>query len=987
MPRPRLLTDHQRAVLLAIPHPNEARLVARYYTFSENDLKVIQQQYDANNQFALAVHLCFLRYPGRVWQVDEAVPDYLLNYIGQQLNIDSEILRDYTPTTIQRYRHLRILRQEFGFHHFDDNTKAILQGWLTSWALSTNKAWVLMNSLVEKMRREQIIIPAMATLEEFLHPIMQQADTENFRRLTADLTDEQKRRLDLLWANQGGTQLSYRTWLQQPPGWATVDNLLGLLDRLTFIRQVSLDTEQHYQVNPNRLRQLARDVERLTVWRLRRIQDEQQKYALVVAFVVQQTSVLIDQTLEMFLLLYHQIFKRAQNDQSKQFHNDGKAINQHLHQYLAVGKALITARQRQQDPFEAIEAVVPWDTFVADMEQVAVLVRPVTFDFLELVSHRYSYVRRFSPALLQAFDFQSAEDDNGLRQGIQLIRDLDQGKRSVLPDWTPTDFVDPRWQPYVFGKDGIQRRYYELCILSELRQRLRSGDIWVEGSQNFRNLADFLIPDDQWQMMREAKAIPVSVPLDCITYLRSRHQLLHEQLTIVDEGLAKGIFPDVELVGDRLKISRTKLDIPSDMKQVTTAVYKLLPHIRITDLLLEVDATVNFSRHFTHLQSDEPIDDPVLLCTALLAGAINLGVEKMAIASRHTTYDKLAWVTDWFIRDETYSKALSDLVHFQLANPFAQHWGSGMTSSSDSQYFPVGGTRSLAAHHNPYYGSEPGIAFYTHVSDQHSPFYVQVIATRVREAPYMLNGLLNHDTQLDIREHSTDTTGFTDHIFALCHLLGFRFAPRIRRFNENRLYTIHPKKMYPALKPLIAARINTDVIYECWDDTLRIASSLRLGTVTAPVFVQRLAAYPKRNRWAKALREIGRLDRTFFSLQWIQDPSFRQRVNIALYKGEARNGLARAVCLHRQGRIRDRGLQEQQYRASALNLVVGAIIVWNTIYIQQAVLRLREQGMEITDDHLRHLSPLGWEHITLTGDYVWDTQLTTNLNNLRDLRT
>ncbi len=105
-----------------------------------------------------------------------------------------------------------------------------------------------------------------------------------------------------------------------------------------------------------------------------------------------------------------------------------------------------------------------------------------------------------------------------------------------------------------------------------------------------------------------------------------------------------------------------------------------------------------------------------------------------------------------------------------------------------------------------------------------------------------------------------------------------------------------------------------------------------------------------------------------------------------VYKGEARNGLARAVCLHRQGRIRDRSLQEQQYRASALNLVVSAIIVWNTIYIEQAVLRLREQGMQITDDHLRHLTPLGWEQITLTGDYVWDTQLTTNLNNLRDLR-
>jgi TnpA family transposase len=803
----------------------------------------------------------FLRYPGRVWQVDDAIPDYLLSYIQQQLNIEPSVLQDYSPSTTQRHRQFHILRQDFGFHTFNNNMKSILRSWLTPWALSTNKALALMDGLIEKMRREQIIIPAISTLEQFLYPIMQQADSNNFHRLTSDLTDKQKQHLNLLLANQGGTQLSYRTWLQQPPGLPTVDNLLTLLDRLAFIRRIDLNLPTDQPVNPNRLRQLARDVERLTTWRLRRIKNKTQIYAMLVAFVLQETSVLIDQTLEMFLLLYHQIFNRAKNNQTKQFYKDGKTINQHLRQYLDVGKALIAARRRQADPFQAIEKIMPWETFVTNMEQIETLVRPVTFDFLELVGNRYSYVRRFSPTLLQAFDFQGTEDSAGLRQGIQLIRDIDQNKRSELPDWTPTDFVNKRWKSYVFDKSGIQRRYYELCALSQLREQLRSGDIWVNGSQNFQNLADYLIPDDQWQTMREANAIPVSVPLNCVTYLRSRHEALHEQLQIVDEGLAKGDFPGVELLDDRLKMSRTKLDVPSNMKQITRAVYNLLPRIRITDLLLEVDATVNFSSHFTHLQSDEPIDDPVLLCTALLARAINLGVEKMAIASRHTTYDKLAWMADWFIRDETYSKASSDLVHFQLSNPFAHHWGSGMTSSSDSQYFPVGGTRSLAAHRNPYYGSEPGIAFYTHVSDQNSPFYVQVIATRVRKAPYMLNGLLNHDTQLDIREHSTDTTGFTDHIFALCHLLGFRFAPRIRRFHENRLYTINPKKMYPTLNPLIAARINTDVVHECWDDTLRIASSLRLGTVTAPVFVQRLSAYPKQNRWAKALREIGRLER------------------------------------------------------------------------------------------------------------------------------
>jgi hypothetical protein len=311
MRKPRLLTEHQRSVLLSLPDPTEERLIARYYTFSENDLEIIQRQHSASSQFALAVQLCFLRYPGGVWQIDEVVPDYLLDYIGQQLQLDSDVLQPYASTSPLRRNHLRSLRQQFNFHLFDDTTRSLLYKWIYPQALSTNKARVLMNNLIEKMRYEQIIIPTISALETFLHPIIQKADTENYRRLTSGLTDMQKQHLDLLLANQGGTKLSYRTWwLQQPPGLATVDNLIGLIDRLHFIRLINLNTLPSYQVNQNRLHQLARRVERLTTTRLKNIRDEELRYAMLVAFVLLETSVLIDHTLDMFLLLYHRIIKQ-----------------------------------------------------------------------------------------------------------------------------------------------------------------------------------------------------------------------------------------------------------------------------------------------------------------------------------------------------------------------------------------------------------------------------------------------------------------------------------------------------------------------------------------------------------------------------------------------------------------------------------------------------------------------------------------------------
>lgn len=987
MPRNTILTARQREQVMAFPHSDETRLIARSYLFSEQDLAIIRQQKSPGNQFAFALHLCVLRYPGRIWQIGETLPSYLVNLVAEQLDLPVSALDDYQHEPDLRRSQLYRLRQQFHFHSFNDTTKQLLRDWMMPAALGTDKAMVLMTILLSKMRHEKIIIPSLSLLEDFLHGIIQQANQQTFAALTASLRPRQQQRLDVLLSNRDDSGQSYATWLQQPGGRATVNNLLTILDRLTFLRNLELGVPGDYVVNANRLSQLARRCQRLSAWHLRDLRNPAERYALLVALLLQLQSELIDQALNMFILLYHAVFKRARNAYSQQFFKDGKTINQYLRQYVAMGRILIAARHRRQDAFQALDEVFSWDDFVHDIEQAETLMRPRNFDFLTLVGNRYSYVRRFSPALLQALTLEGYKGTDGLRQGLQLIREIDEQQRPQLPAWAPTDFVDARWEPYVFEGGELQRRYYELCALDKLRDHLRSGDIWVEGSQQFRHLKSFLIPDEQWQAMLDRDVIPVAVPRDPLTYLRLRHDALHYQLQQVDEGLANGDFEGVALVNERLKFSRVTLDIPDDMDTVRRAVYRLLPRIRITDLLLEVDATVHFSQHFTHAQTGDPLDNPPGLCTALLAGAINLGIEKMSLASHHINYDRLAWIADWYIRDNTYAKAMAQLTHFQMSNPFAYHWGTATTSSSDAQYFPTGGFQSATTRRNPYYGKEAGIAFYTHVSDQHSPFYTQVISTHVREAPYMLNGLLHHDTQLDIHEHTTDTKGFTDHIFALCHLLGFRFAPRIRGLSNLKLYPIKHKRHYPTLQPLLGSRINTQLIFDDWLDMLHIASSLRLGTVTPPLFIQRLAQYPRQNRWAKTLRELGRLERAFFTLDWIQDKSLRQRVHQAFYKGEARNALARAVCIHRLGRIHDRSLQDQHYRASALNLVVSAIVVWNTIYIEQAVQHLRRQGWDITDKHLEHLTPLGWEHISLTGDYVWNPNLSTNLTNLRDLRT
>ncbi|MBV8611589.1 MAG: Tn3 family transposase, partial [Singulisphaera sp.] len=121
---------------------------------------------------------------------------------------------------------------------------------------------------------------------------------------------------------------------------------------------------------------------------------------------------------------------------------------------------------------------------------------------------------------------------------------------------------------------------------------------------------------------------------------------------------------------------------------------------------------------------------------------------------------------------------------------------------------------------NARYGNDPGVTFYTHVSDQYAPFHTKVINATVRDATHVLDGLLYHESDLRIEEHYTDTAGFTDHVFALCHLLGYRFAPRIRDLADKRLATIERPNRYPALEGLIGTTLNTRQITAHWDEIL-----------------------------------------------------------------------------------------------------------------------------------------------------------------------
>lgn len=983
MPTRELLTPAQRLRLDELPVDLDDRLMARYHTLSEEELAAALRRRTPTGRLGFAVQIALLKFPGRPLRAAEAAPEKIARYVASQLGEDPRAMDSYVGAArgrtgagreTTRREHLSEISKMLGLRHFDGDARAELRAWLLGVAAITDSGVALVEALLEEMRRRAIVVPAMYAVEGLAWEARREARRAVAEALVGGLAREQLAQLDILLATPPEATRSPLVWLRQPPGAASPQNFLKIIEKLRFVRSHELSSEASRLVHHNRLSRLAAEGARMTPQNLSTLEAGRRR-ATLVAYLLERVASLTDEALEMHDRMVGEALAKAKKTRDENFKGRGKQVNEKVGLYAGVGKALINARESGEDPYALIEEFVPWERFVDSVAEAEGLALPEAFDFLEHLKDHHRRFRKYAPMLLGSFDFSAATSAAPLLGAVEVIKEMNETGKRKVPEHAPTAFVRPRWEPHVFAEDGsIDRAGFEACVLSELKDGLRSGDVYVGGSNKFRDFEDYLLPREAWEGMRSSGNPTVAVNPNLDAYLEERDELLHGELSKVSRLLPKGGLPGVSLENGELKVSRLKKDEPEGLDAFRRRLYSFLPRVRLTDLLVEVDSWCGFSEHLTDLRTGRPCKDRELAYAAVLADGTNLGPTKMAEATDDPkiTYERLAWAADWHVREETYQKAIAEVVNAHYRLPFSQHWGEGRTSSSDGQVFFAGGPKDALSQPNAKYGRDRGVVFYTHISDQYAPFYSRVINTTVRDATYVLDGLLYHESDLDLREHHSDTEGFTDQVFGATHLLGYRFAPRIRNIKKTKLFPIRKPSRYPNLAPLIGGKVNVKEISSSWNEVLRLAASIKTGTVTASLILSKLANYPRQNGLAKALREIGKIERSLFGLAWYQDLELRRRVNAGLNKGEARNALARAVFFNRLGELRDRSYEDQQARASGLTLLCSAIGLWNAVYLEKVVAGLRSRGEEVPEEYLRHLSPLEWEHVTLTGVYRWN---------------
>ena len=401
-----------------------------------------------------------------------------------------------------------------------------------------------------------------------------------------------------------------------------------------------------------------------------------------------------------------------------------------------------------------------------------------------------------------------------------------------------------------------------------------------------------------------------------------------------------------------------------------------LHDIKLPELLIEVDNELHFTDHFSSVVQQREAEEVCAVLAAIMAHGCNVGPYTMARLTGDITYRQIKRITDWQLTEEAQREALAVLVNAISRLDVTQTWGQGKTSSSDGQRFRA--QRKILQRTYSHRFRDYALEFYSFVADNYAPFYSTVIECTDRDAAYVLDGLLYNESDLALEEHYTDTHGYTEINFAAFAMLSRRFAPRIRGLQHQRIYRIDKEKDYGLLAPLIDRwdrTIHLDWICEQWDRMGQFYASLESGHTTASTALKRLAGYSGKNHFYRANRELGRIFKTEYILQYMSDPAVRGRVRRGLLKGEEIHALARKVAYGKQGQITARDLLGQKNTGNCLTLIMACIIYWQAKEIGRAILEGEPESAGVDLSLLEHVSPIGWDNIILYGQYVLNRSL------------
>jgi TnpA family transposase len=592
-------------------------------------------------------------------------------------------------------------------------------------------------------------------------------------------------------------------------------------------------------------------------------------------------------------------------------------------------------------------------------------------------SHHY---RRMVPELLDILDFRSNNEMyRPVIRAIGLVKDYVRSPRPFYPEEEIIpikEVVVPKWREFVAEKDDdgterVNRLNYEMCVLQALREKVRTREVWVVGANRFRNPDDDLPTD--FEQNRETYYDALHQPHDVDQFIEKIKTAMQTALRSLDAAMPH-ISNKVRLLPNRKKpISLTPLDVqpePRNLIALKREVGDRWSNTNLLDMLKETALRTNCLDLLTSVASREQLPREVLqkrLLLCLYGLGTNTGFKRLPSADPGTTYSDLRYARTRYIHKEQLRNVIAHVANAIFAIRRAEIWGVGTTAcASDSKKFGAWDQNLLTEWHIRYRG--PGVMIYWHVEKKSTCIYSQLKSCSSSEVAAMIEGILRHCTSAEIQRNYVDTHGQSAVAFAFCHLLGFRLLPRLKDIASQKLYreSAGSPLDYEHLQPILTRAINWDLIKNQYDEMVKYATALRLGTAETEAILRRFTRNNLQHPTYQALAELGRAIKTIFLCQYLESEELRREIHEGLNVVENWNGANTFIFYGKGGEFSSNRLDDQEVSMLALHLLQISMVYINTLMVQE-VLAEEEWTRRLTREDYRGLTPLFYSHVNPYG--------------------
>lgn len=951
------------------------RDLGRLFTPSKKDLDLVNGI--AKKPYArlgLTIHLKTFQYLGYfvlLKHVPERIKAQIALTLGYKRLPPTHRLEAYDDTKSKR-DHVAALRRTLRVEPFDLRAH---RNWVEvvarQAALTKHNVPDIINQLIDELIRRRFELPVFSVLEGIAREARTAIHDQYLSRLSDALGPAGRAMIDGL-LKRGNDPLTGWNALKREPKRPTNREVRYWLQHLDNLKRLA-DQMPPLEIPPSKLRFFRDWARAYDAAQMARLKGPT-RYGLAAIFIHAQRGQALDDVVEIYLRFVQRLENIAVRKLQEHRLANGSDADTLIERFLTTLQADDTrgtaAKQLAslRDTFQDKDALID-----ACRQHLAVRHK----DHLPFLVEPHEGMRTLLLNCLDIADLHCLDEKSDSRALLAVLQRLRKLRRKREIDYGEAELTaeglrwlkDP-WPRHVLVETpegpALDRVFLELAIHFRLRNELKSGELFVPKGNRFDDYREHLLDDERFSSELAAYGETTRIEIEPGKHVAKLRRELGAKTTQVDARFPNN--PFAEIVNDKLKLSRIRRnELSSEAQRLEAEITARMTEVNVADVLVDACRWANVAPEFRTVAGEKGRlkDLSLRIVVSLICYGLNLGASQTERSVRLVSRKQVAWLNQQYVTEETLDRAIVKVINCFNQFQLPKYWGSGMSASADGKKWNIY-EQNLISERHIRYGGYGGLGYY-HVSDRFIALMAHFTTCGTYEAIHILDGLLKNASEIQPDTLHGDTQSQSYPVFALAYLLGIKLMPRIRDLGDCSFSRAEPKQRYAHINPLMDEAIKWDLIEEHLPKMMRIAVSIKAGLLTSSSILRRLGTQNRKNPIYFAFVELGRVIRTMFLLDYVDDVELRKTIHRATNKSEQFNGFMRLVFFGGEGVVAENLRHEQQKLVKWAHLAANLIILHNVNEMTRILRELEAEGFELSEESMAGTSPFRMGHLNRFG--------------------